>query len=124
MVYLARTTKSGAVGFVIGRDYANVLREVSFVVRELGIWDAELRVDAIHDVVVPLPFRSHPMRMRFEIHQPDNASVKGVAVILPEECGGDLFSVDLPAWFEFVKGWSPDGDFELDELEVAQTAAN
>ena len=122
MIYLAKVSKPNVVGFVVGRDYAAVLRETSFVVRELGAWDAELKVERVHEASVPLASAVYPMRMKFEIRDGDVSTV-GIMIALPEDGGGDLFTFDSCAWVDFARGWSPDGDFELLEFEVAKTAA-
>ena len=124
MIYVVTIRKPDKFGLIVGRDCAAVLKQVGSVSSELGAWDAELRVGTVHESVVPLPFYSYPMRMRFEINRSGLPVVRGTAVILPEDGGGDMFSTDLPAWVSFVQGWSPDGDFELVELEVAKTAAS
>ena len=123
MVYVTTIRKSDKFGIIVGRDCAAVLRQVGPVSGELGAWDAELRVDRVHASVVPLPFSAHPMRMRFEIHPQGGAPIQGLAVVLPENGGVDLFSADFSAWVSFIRGWSPDGDFEFTELEVAPAAA-
>lgn len=123
MIYLAKIDKPDAIGLIVGSNYADVLKQVPFVVRELGAWDAELHVDTIHASIAPLSPSPHPMRMRFDVRK-DDFTTRVVFLVLPEDGGGDMFLLDLLAWIEFARGWLPDGDFEFLSLEVAQAAAN
>lgn len=118
MLYKATIRTDNSFGFVIGGDPASVISEARFAARELGAWSGDFLVEQIHEAVVPI-FPQHPMKVRFAVRT-DTVVVRGLAVTVPDPNGGDLFVFDPTAWIEFLKGWSPDGDWELQDLEVSR----